>query len=482
MTLFNLKRKNSPTTNLAGGNAFKQNPKMELASLLVTSFAQDQYYRSAKESFQTLIDLLGKVDPLFAAKAAVYARNEMGMRSITHVLAAELAKHASGNEWAKSFYKSIIRRPDDMMEILAYFYANNGKKIPNAMKKGFASAFDKFDSYQLAKYRGNRKAVKLVDLANLVHPTPTDKNRKALRDLVNDSLRSINTWESKLTQAGQKAVSDEAKAANKAEAWSDLITDGKLGYFALLRNLRNIAEQAPEMIDEVCKQLVNEKVIKRSLVMPFRFLSAQDVISKTTLSNKRALMDAINKALEISISNVPIFDGRTLIVLDDSGSMVWGDTKKSPILIGAIFAAMLYKSNDSDLMRFSDDASYITKYHGDSTMGIANDLIKNAKSAGTNFNAIFQEAKGKYDRIIILSDMQGWMGGGAPKEAFAKYKNRYHVDPYIYSFDLAGHGTLQFPENKVFALAGFSDKVFDIMQLLETDRTALIHKIEAIEL
>jgi hypothetical protein len=52
----------------------------------------------------------------------------------------------------------------------------------------------------------------------------------------------------------------------------------------------------------------------------------------------------------------------------------------------------------------------------------------------------------------------------------------------VYSFDLQGYGSLQFPEQNVFALAGFSDKVFDLMQLLETDRIALIREIEKSEL
>lgn len=42
--------------------------------------------------------------------------------------------------------------------------------------------------------------------------------------------------------------------------------------------------------------------------------------------------------------------------------------------------------------------------------------------------------------------------------------------------------SLQFPEDKVFALAGFSEKVFDLMALLETDRLALVREIEKISL
>ncbi|MEO1624776.1 MAG: TROVE domain-containing protein [Bacteroidota bacterium] len=486
MSLFNFKRKgNKRIKNRAGGDAFAQSPRLQLCSILLTSFAQDQFYRSANDTFDELVKLIPKVDTRFAAKAAIYARKEFGMRSISHVLAAELAAYASGRSWAKEFYRQVIKRPDDMLEIMAYFYAKGGNSLPNAMKKGFAKAFDQFDSYQIGKYRGNRKAVKLIDLVNLVHPRPTARNAEALQALVANRSTASNTWEAKLTQAGQTAKSDKDKTERKAKVWEDLMSTNKLGYFALLRNLRNIAEQAPQLTELACQQLTDRKRIKNSLVLPFRFLTAVDAINASAdIASKRRILDALHRALETSLDNVPRFAGKTLVVLDDSASMTWGQKNmgRTPIQIGSIFAAMLYKSNDADLIRFSDDASYVWPYHRNSAISIADQLIKDAKSAGTNFHAIFRKADKAYDRIVLLSDMQGWMGQYAPTKEYQAYKERFDANPYIYSFDLSAYGSLQLPEDKVFCLAGFSDKVFDIMNLLETDRQALINKIEAVQL
>lgn len=484
MGLFNKIAKSKTTVNRAGGEAYTQSPELELASILLTSFAQDQFYRSAKATFKELNALLAKVDPLFAAKASVFARQEYGMRSITHVMAAELAAYASGQAWAKSYYSRIVRRPDDMLEILAYYRSKGGKHLPNAMKKGFAKAFDHFDSYQLAKYRGERKGVKLVDVVNLIHPKPTERNAKALQALVSGTLRSKETWESKLTRAGQTASSATEKATQKAAAWKELLLENRLGYFALLRNLRNIMEQAPELQAKVVEQLINRKRIKKSLVLPFRYLTAFDAINESQLQNKRPILDALVKAFELALDNVPRFDGKTLIVVDDSGSMssIYKKDQIAPIRLAATFAGVLYKTNDADLMRFSDQASYLKPYYKDSATTISNGIIKAARSGGTNFHSIFEGANKYYDRIIILSDMQGWQGYYTPKEAFEKYRQRYKATPYVYSFDLTGYGSLQFPESNVFALAGFSEKVFDLMQLLETDRNALIKRIEAVEL
>ena len=86
----------SITTNLAGGKAYKQSPEMSLVSLLLTSFVNDQFYRDADKSLENLKSTLEKVNPEFAAKACIFARDEFGMRSISHALAGELTSELSG--------------------------------------------------------------------------------------------------------------------------------------------------------------------------------------------------------------------------------------------------------------------------------------------------------------------------------------------------------------------------------------------------
>ena len=64
MALFNLKSKNKQrTVNRAGGGAFMQTPETQLASMLITSFAQNQYYRSANRTFAEMKQLLKKGSP-----------------------------------------------------------------------------------------------------------------------------------------------------------------------------------------------------------------------------------------------------------------------------------------------------------------------------------------------------------------------------------------------------------------------------------
>ena len=468
------------TENLAGGQAYSESKELELASILLTSFVSDQFYRSGNDTLQTLKSLLAKVDPEFAAKAAIYARDKFGMRSITHALAGELTSRLSGANWGKDFYDKVVVRPDDMTEIISYYLANktdkSKPKFPNALKRGFATAFDKFDGYQLAKYKMSNKDVKLVDVVNLVHPIPTEKNSEALNLLINDKLKNTDTWEAKLSAAGQTAEGEEDLAQLKADAWGELIATRKLGYFALLRNLRNIINQAPSVVPAACELLTDERLISKSRVLPFRFATAYEEISKLGSSKEvRDVLVAINQALDISVANVPKFDGETLVVMDVSGSMSGRASE-----IASLFGAILAKVNNCDVMTFSTSAQYKQYNPMDSVLTIRNSF--RYSGGGTNFKSIFTTANKKYDRVIILSDMQGWMGYTTPSAEFNQYKKNYGANPFVYSWDLAGYGTLQFPENNVFALAGFSDKVFDIMKLMEIDKKALYNEIKAIQL
>lgn len=465
MSRFNTSRTGTATTNLAGGRAYKQTDKLELVSTLLTTFVTDTFYRPGNQTQKTIIKLVNSIENKeFVAKTALFARDRFNMRTGSHIVAGEIAGQVHGEQWLKNFYNKIVVRPDDMLEILAYIKSNN-YKIPNALKKGFAKALQSFDEYSLAKYKKTSKKLSLVDVVNLVHPKPTE----AISKLVKGTLENPETWEVLITQAG----SDLNK---KQETWKRLVLEKKLGYMALVRNLRNILEYANDTIDEVCNQLTNPEKIAKSRMLPFRFFTAIEEIEKLNFNNTRKVIVALSKALDISLKNVPELSGKTLVVVDESGSM-----RGKPAIIASMFATILLKANpNADLMTFADNARYQHINPLDTTLTIARSMQFNY--GGTNFHSIFTTANKAYDRIIILSDMQGWIGYNSPKGEFNFYKQRKNCDPKVYSFDLQNYGTTQFPENNVYCLAGWSEQIFDIMKLLEEDKNALLSEIEKIEL
>lgn len=487
--------KNSKVKNLAGGYAVAKEDKLALVSILLTSMVKDQFYRKGSDAVSEVIDLIDRIeDKEFVAKAAVYARNAFGMRSISHIVAGELVHRCSGSSWLKDFVDSVVFRPDDMTEILSYYFSKystvkTNKKgravhraIPNSLKKGFAKAFLRFDDYRLAKYRGEGKDVSLVDIVNLCNFTYTGSVKK----LVDGVLKSEKTWESKLSKAGQASDEDE-KANAKSLAWRELVLEGEIGQFALLRNLRNIIEQAPEVIDAGISLLTEEKRVLNSKILPFRYQTALNEVSEMSSSNTsiRKVIKALNKALDISCSNVPVFDGETCICVDVSGSMTWSGSSSDSLLNKAtVFASILAKSNNADIILFSSDAKYVNINTDDSTLTIAEKLKKMADGGGTNFSSIFKKMNKKYGNIVILSDEQGWLERGYTRcqELFESYMAKHAIRPNLYSVDLSGSSTTQFSGDNVLCLSGLSEKIFDIMKLLSQDKDALIDLIDNVKL
>ena len=502
--------------NHGGQTAFQEDPKLQIASLVLTSFVKDDFYSSALDEIVRLVELV-KAEPYFAAQAAVYARNTVGMRSITHIVAALIANQIKGERWTRPFFQNVVLRPDDATEILSFYFNTFGRQnLPNSLKDGLGSSMRKFDAYQLGKYRGVGKSVSLVDLINLTHPnTSTWKNKDAITQLMTGTLRSTDTWEKNISEAGSNKEA-------KSEAWEEMVTSGKMGYLALIRNLRNIRDSvSEEVLNEALKQLKDVNAIQKSLMFPHQFLTAHNqfteqefnnpfdfysargfqnpekTVDKKTLFNNR-IRQAIEVAVEHSLSNVPFLPGSTLLAIDESSSM-GGSSRGSETFadIASIFAAAIFKAQkgeNTDVMVFATNARYMNDLNPrDSLMTIFN-VIRNGSGGATNFNDIFNKAHRHYDRVIILSDMQAlpmeglgkniWSGSTyrSTLQSMYKYNERFSANPNIYSLDLAGYGTLQFPEKNVYALAGFSEKVFDLMALMENDRNAMLSTIEKVDI
>lgn len=492
MAKYNLKTVQPPkASNYAGGDAYKQSEPYELLSILLTSFGKDQYYRSNDETVKRLTELIEHAkNPKEVAQCILYARTVAGMRTITHVASAILAHTVKGATWTKDFYSKVCVRPDDMLEICAFYMQTYGKPYPNSLKKGIRIALTKFDGYQLAKYRGDDKKYKLVDMFNYFHPAKTKAQTEAVNALIDtNSLKNKNTWEALVSKAGTEET-EEAVALAKTETWKNLLETNKLGYMALLKNLNNIATQSPDSLPLALQQLKNPAAITKSLVLPFRFSTAYDRfmgeehtmfggISRSAMQKKippqaMQIVAAISDAMELSLANVPKFEGSTVVLLDQSGSM--HDKPNMPIKHGSLFAAMLAKVANADVIGFGSEAALIRINPRDSLLTIA-DKLKKTDKGGTDFHCAINALQKKYDRIIILSDMQAWAGGyDTPEDDYNKYKAAHKANPVLYSWDLQGYGTTQFKGN-VICLAGFTDKIFQVMKFAETDKQALIKHI-----
>jgi 60 kDa SS-A/Ro ribonucleoprotein len=89
--------------------------------------------------------------------------------------------------------------------------------------------------------------------------------------------------------------------------------------------------------------------------------------------------------------------------------------------------------------------------------------------------------------VMMFTDVQLWNStgdGGTLAREWAEYRRAVAPSARLYLFDLAGHGTVPLevrPETGVALIAGWSDKVFDVLAALDNGGSAL-SEIEKIEL
>ena len=518
MSKYNQTKVTPTVTNHQGGESIKLKPELELISILATGL-DGQFYEKESEKEKRVFDLcleVAKKNPVLLAKMLVYARSVIGQRSVTHVGAVAAAKYLSGHPIASKLFTKrhrkenkggVIYRLDDMMEIMAYYFMRNtSKSLPNSIKKGFKQVLENSDAYELAKFQGKTKSVSLVDIVNLVHPKPNEKMQETFRKLMNGELKQFNTAEDKQTKAGQvvaekvikgEITKEEAKVElkeAKAENWADLIKSGTLGYLALLRNLKNITEQASEEVFKLAlEMLTDEKRVRKSLVFPHQIDLAFEVLleeSNIQQIKKVELLKAIDKAYNLAIPNLTeLFStGKTAVVVDTSGSMTSYKTrigsstlKNAAIDKASLIAATFLKGIGADLYTFDTRCRQETYNPLDSINTIKNNIIKKANGGGTYFNYIFSTLKEKYDRIFVISDMQG-ADSLIKNSEYREYKSKYG-QPYIYSIDLAGYGTSMFKQNdKLINLYGYSKDIYEMVKSCEINPNAILKEIEKIEI
>lgn len=480
------------TVNFHGEVAYTLKPHQLLVERVLGAFWNEKsFYKSGEKASTDIVKDINAVlaiDPKFVLQLAAYARNEIYLRTTPQVLLVHAANHPDAKQYIQEYTPKIVKRADELGEVMAYQLLQFGKPIPNSLKKGLAIAFSKFDEYQLNKYDSAKDAVSLGDVLQLIARRSGYPVSKAMYDfLVHDKvdaegLPKIAALKALLARdkldATSKSLIKESnvtwetlisKFGSSKETWE--LVAPNMGYMALLRNLRNFIDKDVDL-EPILAKIQDEEQVKRSKQLPFRFYSAY----KNVRGNQK-VERAIAQAFEHSITNVTL-PGSTAVIIDLSGSMGSPLSGKSDILyseIGAVLGAIaVKKASESVVIKFADRAKVAHVNPDDTMMTNLGKLQENeGVGGGTNPVSAIPLLHGhNVDRVLFLSDMQcyssryGYAGG-----LEAKW-NVYHKDnpkSHLYSFDLSAYGTSQFPSTNgsVTTLNGWSDKVIDFINLLE---------------
>ncbi|MFD3699542.1 TROVE domain-containing protein [Streptomyces sp. NPDC058646] len=497
--------------NHHGSRGHLRDPRSELFLLAVANFVtQRTAYESGEardDRFAALVRTLAVEDPQWTAGLLGWLRGEGNMRTASLVGAAEYVKArldagATDGPSNRQVVDSVLRRADEPGELLAYWTATYGRNVPKPVKRGIADAVRRlYNGASLLKYDSpsGRRAYRFGDVLNLVHASPDpakawqgelfryaldrrhhpetarvpEGNRtlvahRALMDLPVEERRAVVVspeGAERFAAAGMtwEALAGWLQGPMDAAAWEAVIPS--MGPMALLRNLRNFDEAgvSDAVAAQVAAKVSDPEVVARSRQFPFRYLAAYQHAPSLRWAYP------LEQALGHSLGNVPALPGRTLILVDRSGSM-WSPLSDRSQLnradAAAVFgAALAQRAERADLVQFGTKSHAVAYRRGESVLKV---LERFGDLGGTNTSeAVRQHFKG-HDRVLIVTDEQAdYHYGGDPTA-------RVPESVPVYTWNLAGYRVGHAPSGSAnrHTFGGLTDAAFRMVSLIEGGRNA----------
>jgi 60 kDa SS-A/Ro ribonucleoprotein len=207
--------------------------------------------------------------------------------------------------------------------------------------------------------------------------------------------------------------------SDKREAWERLLREQKLGALALLRNLRNMREA--QVDESLVLAALGEMNTAR--VLPFRFLAAARYAPQWE--------ERLEQAMLKSVANAEKLSGKTIVLVDVSGSMTAPLSRRSEMqrTDAAYGLAVLLREigEKVSVFSFSDKLAQVPARRG---FALRDAIDGSQRHNSTQLGAAVGELNRNenYDRLIVITDEQAHDTVPSPKGKgyvinVASYKN-----------------------------------------------------------
>lgn len=381
------------------------NEQLLRRSVLSCMLWESTFYESGTSIADRIKSLAGQVEPTLVASLAIEARGKFKLRSVPMLLARELARTAP--KLVRQTLSQVIQRPDEMVKFMELYWKDGKTPIAKQVKLGLADALKKFDAYQLQKWDRSGATIRLRDIMFLTHPKPENDAQAALwKSLADDEMVVADTWEVGLS----KAHTNE----DKRVVWQRLLSESKLGGLALLRNLRNFEQVGVdrEMVSRAISNMRTERIL------PYRFVTARKYAH-----DSHAL--SLEQTMFRSLENHDKIGGRTILLVDVSGSMDWpldqknvrrtnywsnedDPTRTNRIDVANGLAILLRELCENvDVYTFSDSAVKVPS--GFRGFRLADGIKYSQNHNGTRLGKSLRQVisqEGQFDRMVVFTDEQ----------------------------------------------------------------------------
>jgi hypothetical protein len=452
------------TTTHEGGTGYVREPKAELYLAAVSTRLEPTFYEAADERENRIVALTRTVvseDPQWVLDFVTWLRGSANMRSVSIVVAASAVK-ARLEDGETGLNRQLVRaaclRADEPGEFIAYWQTRYGRNLPMPVKRGVADAARKsFNQRSALRYDGSSGAMRLGDVVELTHPSPSGPEQSALFGWLLDRrharretpagdlamLKAVSArlrlnelpiadrhafarsvlagepdaefvwlqalagqWEWGRSWLGQDGEDTTFERVSDADQWKLFIQHG-MGYMAMLRNLNNFDKAGidEDVVKHVASTLADRDEVARSRQFPFRFFSA----FKATGGGRWA--PALAQGVEYSMANVPSLGGYSLILADMSGSMFpysyrGRDDAVSQAEQAALFSVALgLRAERADVVQFGTSSEVVPL---NKSTSLFDHMAKFKSMGGTQTMEAMRRhfRKGEHTRVIIITDEQ----------------------------------------------------------------------------
>jgi hypothetical protein len=519
-----------PATRTAlGAPGYVRDTQSELFLLAAGNLPGEKAFHEGTDArvrrFRGLVRQTSAASPDWTAGLLAWMRGPGNLRLAPVEAAAEYAwaRRDNGTVEASATVRqvtdSVLQRADEPGEILAYWLAHYGRKIPIGLKRGVADAVGRlYTERALLKHDTAEAAIRFGDVIELVQPRYHGNAYGTWRDALyrhaierrhgrdNEIPEVLETlrWHAALMSLpvpARRTLISEPEASEQlheagmtweslsgwlqgpmdAQAWTAILPS--MGYMARLRNLRNLDDAGvpDDVAEQVAAMLSDPEQVARSRQFPFRFLSAYRAAPSLRWSYP------LEKALNLSLASVPALDGRTLVLVDRSPSMwdqkfsersdmPWADA-------AAVFgAAIALRAASADLVEFWGHSRPVQFRTGESVLRLVERFSFKPAPGGTDIpSAVKANLRPEHKRVVIVTDEQTQPGylpsnmhyghGGMAPTLIDDLVPR-SVPLYLWNF--GGYSAGATPSGTVnrHTFGGLTDAAFRSVALLESGRDA----------
>ena len=496
--------------NEAGGRAYDFGPRHALAQLAATGFFNGTFYVGAEDQIEAVLRPGREVSPEFLAKTAVWTRQHGYMKDTPAFLCALLSVR-DGELLERIFHRVIDngRMVRTFVQILRSGVV--GRKSLGSRPKRLVRRWLELRSNDEIFRASVGQSPSLADILRMVHPKPEDAERDALYGyllgreydaaLLPERVRAYEAYKSgATTEVPDVPFLFLTALGLDGEAWRQIAR--RAPWHTTRMNLNTFQRHGVledfELAHLIAARLRDPELIRRARAFPYQLLAAW---KNAAGQMPNLIRNALQDAMEISIENVPRFDGVVYVFPDVSGSMhcpVTGHRRGSSskvecIDVAALVAAAILRRNpDAEVIPFHDKAVEIRLNGRDSVTTNAR-LLAAIPAGATRCSAplrLLNRRKARGDLVIFVSDNESWVGPRMRQatETMVQWRlfQQRNRQAKMVCIDIQPYLTTQACESaEVLNIGGFSDQVFEVIGSFARGELGPDHwvgRIEALEI